>query len=183
MLPKGCWITKEKEEAFDGFASFMTLSILTCLVQAEDWWIAKAMLHVVFAGCTEPERTGDAVQFLSVSTAQCHRPPPPHTSSIREGGGEFSLPFDVWSAPVLVTLSPWGSWGTRQLNAAKSLWWTQAAIDLSCKTVLPFLDCVASCSRSPAGLADRPAEGRALEGVVTWSTLCGQGNLRSVCTG
>lgn len=108
---------------------------------------------------------------------------PPPTSSIREGGGEFSLPFDVWSAPVLVTLSPWGNWGTRQLNAAKSLWWTQAAIDLSCKTVLPFLGCVASCSRSPAGLADRPAEGRALEGVVTWSTLCGQGNLQSVCTG
>lgn len=50
-----------------------------------------------------------------------HSPVPqtsPTTSSTWEGGREFSLPFDVGSASVLVTLSPWGNWGTRQLNAA-----------------------------------------------------------------
>lgn len=93
----------------------MTLAILTCPVQAKDWWIAEAMSCVVFAGCTEPEQTRETVQFLSLSTTQHHRPPSSHLPCEKEKAW-LAFPSMLDLHLSLVTLSPWGNWGIRQVN-------------------------------------------------------------------
>lgn len=95
----------------------MTLEILTCSVQAEDWWTAKAVSCVVLAGCTEPERTGETVQFLSLPTAQRHIPPSSHFPCEEERVClAFCLMPDLHLS--LVSLSPQEKWGIIEVNGA-----------------------------------------------------------------
>lgn len=57
------------------------------------------------------------LQFLSVSIAQGHRPPPSH---LPRGNERVGLAFTLMSLLHLsvVTFSPWGNWGVRQVNSA-----------------------------------------------------------------